>query len=284
MKKLRTKNDAILAKYPTFVVGTRENLSHFDPSPFGCDIQWTIDPTRLESALFLNLLQKLDGLTFGPEGMPMDKWVFYNCAELPGFIYGFATPASDLNAGERLLFGVPDGYFGPVPISMYIAIPMFEEGAWFGHNLASLNRVLPHRHFKGLGTITKALALKAFGVKHFFGATQWDSRALYIHTKFGPLDLVTAYTPAHSIPLTLTYAFDVCDDGLRAVLGDPEHTIAFPEPTMSLDGGDEDAIRGIQSEIESGTRYQLVGPPSIQGGRVIHPLGRRHPQEGVESR
>lgn len=264
----------MVAEYPTFVVGTRENLSHLDSSPFGCEIQWVIDPTRLESALFLDLLQKLDGLTFGPEGMPMDKWVFYNCAELPGFIYGFATPAAGLNAEERLLYGVPDGYVGPVPISMYIAIPMYEEGTWFGHNLASLNRVLPHRHLKSLGTITKALALKAFGVKHFFGATQWDSRALYIHTKFGPLDLVTAYTPAHSIPLTLTYAFDVCDDRLRAVLGDPEHTIAFPEPTMTLDGGDEDAIRAIQAEIESGIRYQLVGPPSIQDGRLIHRLCR----------
>ena len=270
MLPLRTKNDAILEKYPTYVVATPNNRNAIDLCPFGLQTKWTVDPTRLESAIFLDLLQCLDGLTFGPEGMPMDKWVFYNCAELPGFIYGFATPASDLNEEERNLFRVPDGYEGPVPISMYIAIPMLEEGAWFGHNLASLNRVLPSRRLNSLGTITKALALKAYGVRHFFGATQWDSQALYIHTKFGPLDLATAYTPAHSIPMTLTYAFDVTDDGLRAVLGDPNYDIEYPEATMYLDGADDDAVKALQAEIEAGARLQLVGAPSVQGDTTIH--------------
>jgi hypothetical protein len=271
---LQTKNDSIIAKYPTYVVGTSENLGGIDLAPFGLETTWKIDPTRLQSATFLDLLQRLDGLTFGPEGMPMDKWVFYNCAELPGFIYGFATPASDLNEEERALFQVPEGYEGPVPISMYIAIPMLEEGAWFGHNLASLNRVLPARGLSSLGTITKALALKAYGVEHFFGATQWDSRALYIHTKFGPLDLITAYTPAHSIPLTLTYAFDVKDDGLRAVLGDPGYNIEFPQADIYLDADDEVSIRQLQEDIEFGAKVQLVGAPSLQGDNTIHRLRR----------
>ncbi len=270
MRPLRTKNDAVISKYPTYVVATPENLGALDLSPFGLETNWIVDPTRLESSTFLDLLQRLDGLTFGPEGMPMDKWVFYNCAELPGFIYGFATPASDLNAEERALFQVPDGYEGPVPISMYIAIPMLEDGAWFGHNLASLNRVLPSRRLKSLGTITKALALKAYGVRHFFGATQWDSRALYIHTKFGPLDLITAYTPAHSIPMTLTYAFDVHDEGLRAVLGDADFEIEYPQATVYLDGDDEDAIRALQADIEAGKKTQLVGAPSVQGETTMH--------------
>ncbi len=270
MGPLRTKNDAIIDKYPTYVVATPDNLGSLNLSPFGLDTTWVVDPTRLESATFLDLLQRLDGLTFGPEGMPMDKWVFYNCAELPGFIYGFATPASDLNDEERTLFQVPDGYEGPVPVSMYIAIPMLEERAWFGHNLASLNRVLPNRRLSSLGTITKALALKAYGVRHFFGATQWDSRALYIHTKFGPLDLVTAYTPAHSIPMTLTYAFDVHDDGLRAVLGDPAYRIDYPQASLYLKGDDEEAVRALQADIEAGAKPQLVGAPSVQGDATIH--------------
>ena len=35
------------------------------------------------------LLEQLDALTFGPEGMPMPLWVFYNASELPGGIVGF---------------------------------------------------------------------------------------------------------------------------------------------------------------------------------------------------
>ena len=121
-----------------------------------------------------------------------------------------------------------------------------------------------------LGTITKALALKAYDVRHFFGATQWDSRALYIHTKFGPLDLITAYTPAHSIPMTLTYAFDVHDDGLRAVLGDPDYDIEYPQAAIYLDSDDEEAVRALQSDIEAGAKAQLVGAPSLQGETTIH--------------
>lgn len=270
MCSLRTKNDSIIEKYRTYVVGTPDNMDALNLAPFGLETTWVIDPTRLQSAVFLDLLQRLDGLTFGPEGMPMDKWVFYNCAELPGFIYGFATPASDLNEEERELFQVPHGYEGPVPISMYIAIPMFEHGAWFGHNLASLNRVLPSRRLSSLGTITKALALKAYGVRHFFGATQWDSRALYIHTKFGPLDLITAYTPAHSIPMTLTYAFDVDDSGLLAVLGDPAYEISYPAANVYLQGDDEEAVKKLQASIEAGAKPQLVGPPSMQMNKTIH--------------
>jgi hypothetical protein len=275
MTLLRTKNDAIIENYGTYVVCTPNHLPFLDSSPFGLETRWTVDPTRLGSATFLHLLQKLDGLTFGPEGMPMDKWVFYNCAELPGFIYGFATPSADLSASERELFGVPDDYEGPVPISMYIAIPMVEHGAWFGHNLASLNRVLPHRELRSLGTLTKVLALKAYRVTQFHGATQWDSQALYIHTKFGPLALTTAYTPAHSSPLTLTYTFEVNDPGLRAVMGDPAFSIVQPPPDFELYADDEEAIKALQSRIEGGERVEMVGPPALQGTRIVHRLRTR---------
>jgi hypothetical protein len=271
---IRTSNDAILRDYGTFVVSTPANLPHLDASPFGLDLRWTIDPTRLDSAVFLTLLQRLDALTFGPEGMPMDLWVFYDCAELPGYIYGFAIDAKRLTAHERVVFDIPRGYDGPVPLSMYIAIPMYEPGAWFGHNLASLNLTFPERRLYALGTITKAIALKAYKTERFFGATQWTSRALYIHTKFGVLDLHTTWTPAHSIPATLTYAFDVTEDKLRAAAGDPDILLERPEPEFHLDSEDTDGMQALQAQIEGGAQFQLIGPPSVQGGRTLHPLRR----------
>jgi hypothetical protein len=271
---IRTENDAILAKYGTFAVATRRNLPHLDTAPFGLALRWHVDPMRASSATFLDLLQRLDGLTFGPEGMPMDKWVFYDCAELPGFIWGFATVAKDLTPHEREVFGVPAGYEGPVPFSMYIAIPMHEPGAWFGHNLASLNRTFPDRHLHHLGSITKAVALKAFKVERFVGATQWTSKALFIHARFGPLDLQTAWTPAHSINETLTYAFTVTDDTLRAAAGDPEVALPHPEPDRWLDALDVEAMQSLQREIEAGHRFQLTGPPRQRAGRTVHPIRR----------
>lgn len=274
-REITTRNDAILDGYQPFVVATPANMHALEMSPFGVDTRWVVDPTKLASETFVNLLQRLDALTFGPEGMPMDKWVFYNCSELTGFIYGFACPAAELSGDERELFGVPGGYEGPVPFSMYIAIPMFEEGAWFGHNLASLNRTFPHRQLFGLGTITKAMALKAYRVQRFYGATQWKSRALYVHVRFGPLDLYTAYTPAHSLPETLTYGFEVSDDKLRHAAGDPSVALEFPEPDRHLHADDIEGMQALQREIEGGARYAIAGAPAVRGGMdAVLPIAR----------
>lgn len=271
---ITTFNDGILRDYGTFVVATPRNLPHLDDRPFGIPLDWHINPLSMASEEFLNLLQRLDALTFGPEGMPMDKWVFYDCAELPGFIYGFAMPASELTAHERELFGASPSYDGPVPISMYIAIPMYEEGTWFGHNLASLNRTFPDRGLHHLGSITKAIAMRAFKVERFVGATQWESKALYIHTKFGPLDLETTYTPAHSISETLTYAHTVTEECLRAAAGDPSVTMERPSPDLFLDAHDVESMIALQREIQDGARFVLCGAPAIEGASVVHPIHR----------
>ena len=274
---IKTHNDALIADYGTFLVAPPDSLEHADTSPFGLEIDWHIDPLKAGSGHFLDMLQTLDGLTFGPEGMPMDKWVFYDCSELPGFIYGFATPAKDLSPEERILFKVNDDYTGPVPLSMYIAIPMIERGAWFGHNLASLNRVLPERKLHHLGTITKALALKAYRVERFVGATQWTSKALFIHTKFGPLELLTTYTPAHSIHETLTYAFDVDDACLKAACGDPAVTLHRPTATLHLSSEDVEEMKRLQVEVEQGARFTLCGPAAERLGALHHPIARHTP-------
>ncbi|MFT7578547.1 MAG: hypothetical protein ACI9MR_000205 [Myxococcota bacterium] len=271
---IETRNPRVFEQLQPFVVTTKANRPQINAAPFGLETRWFVDPHAMDNGPFFKLLQRLDQLTFGPEGMPMDKWVFYNCAELPGFIYGFAIDAAAMTEHERALMWVPDGYTGPVPFSMYIAIPMHEPGAWFGHNLASLNRTFPERRLEGLGTITKAVALQAYGAKRFWGATQWLSKALFIHTRFGPLDLYTTYTPAHSTHETLTYGFDVTESALRYAAGEPGATLAFPAPTEWLDARDVEAMRRIQADLEAGARYQLVGPPSQRGQDTVHPLLR----------
>lgn len=271
---LTTTNDSILVNYSTFVVTTEANRAHLDASPFGVDVRWFIDPTVTKSAGFLELLQRLDALTFGPKGMPMDKWVFYGCAELPGFIYGFAMTVDDMTEREVELFGIPSGYDGPVPISMYIAIPMLDDGCWFGHNLASLNRTLPDRNLGFLATITKALGLKACQVEQCYGATQWASKATNVHTRFGPLNVLTAYTPAHSFAATLTYSFPVTDVCLRAAMGDPEAHLARPEASFHLSAENTKGMLEIQEAIENGAKYQVAGRASWVGDQAVHPITR----------
>jgi hypothetical protein len=272
------RNPALLGLLEPYLVATPANLAAIDRAPFGVQVAdaHVFDPLRLASARFLHLLHQLDGLTFGPEGMPMPKWVFYDCSELPGAIFGFGCPAERLWPEARALFALEPGERGLVPLSMYIAIPMAQPGVFFGHNLASaaprLREVGVAQPLAGLGSLTKGLALRAFGVRHFWGATQWHSAALFIHSKFGPLRLATAWTPAHTEPATLTYGVDIDAEVLRASMGDPSVRLPRPAPTLWIDDRDHNAMIALQDRIEAGERFVVTGPPERIGGGQRVPI------------
>ena len=272
--KLHSLNDKILADYDSFVVAIPPHLRALDAAPFGKKTRWQIDPLRVESGPFLHALQVLDRLTFGPKGMPMDKWIFFAGAELPGFIYGFAIPVEDLADDERSLLEVPDDFTGPVPISMYIAIPMFEQGAWFGHNLASLNRLLPRRGLRYLATMTKSLGLAAYKTRECYGATQWSSQSIGVHTRYGALDLVTAYTPAHSFAETLSYHFTVDKNSLRAAMGDEQALAALRRPVADfyVHADQPEEMIALQKRIEAGERFQICDRPEQVGAQAAYPV------------
>ena len=265
---LRTKNDSLLRELVPYLVATPYNLPYLDRAPFGLAVPDAnvINPLAMASEQFLLLLQQLDSLTFGPEGMPMPRWVFYDCSELPGALFGFARPASQLSTWVREAYQVPSGYDGLVPYSMYIAIPMFPPGAWFGHNLCSIAGILPEEELTGLGSITKAVALRAFRTRDLYGATQWDSKALFIHTKFGPLQMMTAYTPAHSEAETTTYHFPVTEECLRAAAGDPDVVIERPEADFYVTHSEVEVMVELQDAIERGERFVIPGPPVADPG------------------
>ena len=72
--------------------------------------------------------------------------------------------------------------------------------------------------------------------------------------------MLTAWTPAHTEPATLTYRFDV-----GAVAGETgaSNTIAFHDVA---------ALRVLQEAIESGDRFRIVGPPVGDGDAAHVPL------------
>ncbi len=202
----------------------------------------------------------------------MPRWVFYNGSELPGGIVGFGRRVAQLTPTQRAAMHVPPGYDGLVPLSMFIAIPMLPTGNWMGHNLASLNGVFPKAGLSSLASITKAFGLRVFRTRNCYGATQWRSVALWIHTKFGPLNLVTAYTPAHSDPMTLTYRVEITLDGLRAACGDPTMKLTRPPIDFWIDAGDVDHACRIQDEIEAGSHFCIVDQPQRDGDQVRLPI------------
>lgn len=267
-------NFHLLDELVPYLVATPWNRPQFDLCPFGLRIpeENVINPLHLASERFLLLLERLDTLTFGPEGMPMPRWVFYVGSELPGGIMGFARHAESLTQCQRDLLEIEPDYKGLVPFSMYIAIPMIPRINWMGHNLASLNPVFPELGYRGLASLTKGIALRVYGAEYQYGATQWQSKALNIHTKFGPLDLITAYTPAHSEPMTLTYRVQLTELTLRAACGDPSVSIDRPNAEFWLDAQDVEHASQLQDEIEDGAEYQIVDRPVRKDGKIRIPL------------
>jgi hypothetical protein len=207
--------------------------------------------------------------------MPMPRWVFFDGAELPGGIVGFGADVTELQPATRQLLRVEPGYQGMVPLSMFIAIPTHEAGVWMAHNLASMAPQVPDEGLDGLGGLTKAYGLGVYRAKRQIGATQWNSSALSIHTRLGPLELLSAWTPAHSEPWTLTYGVDVTEARLLNLARDPAGAVATPSPDLWVDSEDHALQRDLQARIESGERYQIVGKPELVGHeRLRVPVGK----------
>lgn len=262
---LRTRNDAIFERLVPFLVTAPWHRDRLDLRPFGLAIaaDHVIDPTHTRSETFLRRLSVLDRLTFGPEGMPMPPWVFYHAAEIPGAIFGFAHRVETLPEPLARRLELTSGETGLMLVSMYIAIPTrARRRSWIGHNLASLNRVLPELKLRRLASISKAVALKVFRCERQVGAVQWDSPALFVHSRFGPLELLTAWTPAHAEPATLTYEWVVTDERLRSGMGDPGVTLPRPPAEFEVAGNDPAAMQALQTRIESGERFVMPGPPT----------------------
>jgi hypothetical protein len=253
---------------------TRESVHSLSPMGVSIPRRNIFNPYDLESAPFLTLLQRFDELAYGPRGMVMPRWVFYDCAEMVGGLFGFGRRARHLPEWIRASLAVEEGYSGFVPLSLLILIPMLEPGGFLCTTLCSINQMSPGAAPAGLRVLTQALGLRVFPVQTLYGTSQWRSPTLAVHARFGPLDLLTAYTPAHSLPSTVTFRFPVSEGRLRRALGDAEPRARRPR---FIDADDQEGLRRLQAEIEAGARYRIVGAPVRRGGFTRVPVERLAP-------
>jgi len=270
---LHPENPSLLRLSP-FVVAVPESVARFDLAPFGLAIDEVIDPLAVSSAAFLDRLERLDQITFGPEGMPMPRWVYLDGTELTGGIVGMGLRVEDAGAELRKLFGVDADAGGLIPCSVYMAIPTHEDRVWFGHNLASVGGLVPEESLAGLGALTKALALRVFRCHRQVGATQWGSRALFVHTRMGLLELLSAFTPAHGGAETLTYRAEVTTETLEHLARQQGAVLPPTAPSTWLRSDDVAAMQALQDRIEAGERWAIAGRPDLDGEVLRVPLVR----------
>lgn len=261
--------------------GLRGDLN-LAPGGLAIPQQNQLHPQHRRHAEFLRMLQLLDRLTFGPFGMEMPSWVFYDCAVMPGAVFGLAMPAASLEPWAREALQVPADYTGLIPVSQFIAIPMLQgfgggqqvPGTWLVYTLESLNQVSPGIGPAGLLELTLFLGLQVFPIAELWGTTQWRSPKLTTYADLGPLELVTAYTPAHSLPRTLSFRLPVEDLYLTTLLVSPRMHPEAPPANALLDVDDVHALIELQQAIEGGEEVRVVGHPVLHGADVRVPLYR----------
>jgi hypothetical protein len=184
--------------------------------------------------------------------------VLFDCGEFPGVVFGFGMRARELPDYARAAYQVTDRDDAFVPLSMWVAIRCAEEGAWFGHNLSSANLILKGDDaLPGLAVLTKALGVKLTRAVKQYGATQWSSSSIGLHLRLGEMEVLSAYTPAHTHPETFSYRIDVDDERLvSSLLAD----WSAPDPVgqRRIGGDDIAAIQALHEALERGERYRLL--------------------------
>ncbi|WP_413580932.1 hypothetical protein [Bdellovibrio sp. HCB288] len=245
------------------------------------------NPLDITEIAFADRIYSIEERAFGPSNMAMPRWVFYDCAVMPGFVAGFAARPKVLSKLVREVLD-PKKYpasLSPiktskvlkeiesldemdwVPLSLFIIIPTMHKGEWVAHNLCSVNSLLPkEEQFYGLGFLSKAFGLWYANVEQCSGMTQWGSPALKLHSHYGHLEVIGAYAPVHSHAKTITYRVQVNTHCWEKFFN-KEDDLAFLEhygPTGTfIDPKNEDSMLDFQQRIE-----RAEGPFFLSAGEI----------------
>jgi hypothetical protein len=240
-----------------------------------------INPLEMDQVKFGNQILELEAQAFGPSNMAMPRWVFFDCAVTPGFVAGFAIKTKALDPKVRKLLNLTDTHEW-TPLSLFIIIPtMSREGEWVAHNLCSANSLLPKdKSYYGLGFLSKAFGLWYANVNICCGFTQWGNAAIKLHSYYGPFQILTAYTPLHSYPRTLTYRVKVNTETWPHFFSkEPlEHFDQnFEDSGTFLTPQDEKSLIKLQRSLEAGEGPYFLNPQEVLERDVGSPLNLYRP-------
>lgn len=259
--------------------GTVHKLNWFNKAPI------IKNPLDVRESAFADRIYSLEARAFGPSNMAMPRWVFYDCAVMPGFVAGFAARPSALTPEMRtaldpVRFPAADSPIKTssvlkevtslddmdwIPLSLFIIIPTMHRGEWVAHNLCSVNSLVNNGLY-GLGFLSKAFGLWYANVDQCSGMTQWGSPALKLHSHYGHLEVIGAYAPVHSHAKTVTYRVQVNTHCWEKFFN-KEQDLAFLEnygPTdTQIDPTSEQSMLDLQMRIEKNK-----GPFFLSAGEI----------------
>lgn len=228
------------------------------------------DPQRLDSSHFLKAVKELNAICYGPRGMQMPDWVFYDCAAMPGISFGFAMQRDKIEPWVERTLKIDDDYDEIIPVSLFSVIPSANPDYDLGYTLCSLNQVAPGAAPEGLWKLTLALGMQISGVKKLIVTTQWRSAQFRVYAKLGALKLWTAWTVGHDMKKTATFEIECSDETLKRLLAVDDHPapLACHGQLKHINIDDDAQLQSLQKHIEAGDSVSVVSPPEIKGSLV----------------
>lgn len=233
-----------------------------------------MEPLEMGEVYFSNQIMLLDQMAFNANGLLTPRWVFYDCAVMPGLIAGFAAKTSSLPQEIQEKLKVNESIEW-TPLSLFITIPTPEVGRWMAHNLGSMNSFVSKEHsLRGLGFLSKAYGLWYGNIRELYGVAQWNSPALRLHANYGPLELVTAYTPIHDYPNSITYRVwvdtEYWDHFLDKNATNAQFHNSFKDSGVMVDPSSAESLIDIQSRIETEEGPFYLDPQEV----LVKPVGQ----------
>jgi hypothetical protein len=228
--------------------GTRHRIDWFTHEPI------YKNPLNLAELPFAEAIYQIEWKSFGKQDLAIPRWVFYDCAAMPGFIAGFAGRTSKLDPEIlKALNYSPDNEW--CPLSLFIIVPTMHKSEWVAYDLCAINSILPkEKKYYGLGFLTKAFGLWYANVNLCSGMTQWGSPSLKLHSNYGPLEIIGSYAPLHTHARTMTYRC-VVDTSCWEKFFTKEPDLSFLEnygpSNLIIDPIDEKSMIQLQNRIQN---------------------------------
>jgi hypothetical protein len=233
------------------------------------------NPLSLKELKFADAIYQLEWKSFGEKDMAIPRWVFYDCAAMPGFIAGFAGRTSQLPKKilELLNYSEEEEW---CPLSLFIIIPTMHKGEWVAYDLCAINSLLPREEqYYGLGFLTKAFALWYANVEQCSGMTQWGSPSLKLHSHYGDLEVIGSYAPLHTHAQTMTYRCLVNTHSWEKFFT-KEENFSFLEKhepsSIIIDPSSEDSMISLQNKIQNNEGPFFLNATEVSKNKLTEPF------------
>lgn len=236
-------------------LGARENARSLDLEPFGVPVRYY--PAE-EHPNLVERYRDANGMAF-PGELSLPGWVLSDLYLLPSAIGLLTCPGSFLDVPTRKRLGVhPDDV---AIAAAYFCAPTVTPGTFIGVSLLSLvPRILA-------GAWVKSLTLRMVRAAKLRGVAQWKSPAVRVHTRMGPLRVVSAVPGTHEFRArSFVYESDLSSPerwtGAMARRSDRS-------PSEKIHSDDVDRLGALCQRAEDGELIYVLPPGLDAGGSVL---------------